>query len=149
MNKKEYWQALKFVLFSISAGAIELVSSVILYDLLHIDYWVSYVVALVLSVLWNFTFNRKYTFKSAKNIPYAMFLTFCFYLVFTPASTLWGHALESVIDGTLVTIISMLINFVTEFIYQRYVVFADSIDTAVDHEEEKIKKILKICKSKF
>ena len=149
MSKKEFWQALKFLLFSISAGVIELVASIILYDVLHIDYWVSYVIALVLSVLWNFTFNRKYTFKSAKNVPYAMFLTFCYYLVFTPCSTLWGDALENVIDGTLVTIFSMVINFITEFIYQRYVVFADSIDTAVDQEEETIKKIIKICKNNF
>lgn len=127
---KNLIQILKFTMFSISAGIIELVVSAIMYDLLHIDYWISYFVALVLSVIWNFTFNRKYTFKSANNIPVAMTLVFAYYLVFTPLSVWWGYELEKIgMAGILVTIFSMIINFITEFLYQRFVVFRNSIDT--------------------
>ncbi len=141
-------QAIKFTLFSLSAGIIQLVTSVLLDDVLHINYWVSYLVALILSVLWNFTFNRKFTFKSANNVPFAMFLVFLYYLVFTPLSTWWGWALEAAgVAGILVTIFSMLINFVTEFFYQKFVVFRNSIDSAVNKDEELMKKIIKTIKS--
>ena len=140
-------QAVKFTLFSISAGAIELLASLLLYDILHINYWVSYLTALLLSVIWNFTFNRKFTFKSANNVPFAMFLVLCFYAVFTPASTWWGAAMEKRgVPGILVTVISMLINFVTEFFYQKYVVFREP---KLSEDELTHKKIIKILQEEF
>ena len=90
-KKETLWQMIKFTLFSISAGIIQIATFEIMYDLIHINYWVSYLVSLVLSVLWNFTFNRKYTFQASNNIPLSMLLVAIYYAVFTPLSTLWGH----------------------------------------------------------
>ena len=64
---KESLRVLKFVLFSISAGVIQILSFTLFNELLHWSYWFCYLVALVLSVLWNFTLNRKFTFRSAAN----------------------------------------------------------------------------------
>ena len=127
---KEFIRTVKFTLISISAGLLQIGSFALLNEIAHLDYWVSYLVSLVLSVIWNFTINRRYTFKSANNVPKAMALVFLFYLVFTPASTL----LEKFLTGLgwneyLVTAINMVLNFVLEFLYDRFVVFRDSIDT--------------------
>ncbi len=98
----------------------------------NLDYWPRYLIALVLSVLWNFTLNRKFTFQSSNNVPKAMFKVFIYYLIFTPLSTLLGDYLTSIgWNDYLVTGINMLLNLVTEFLYQRYYVFRDSIDTKV------------------
>ena len=103
----------------------------LLNELLHLPYWASYLIALVLSVLWNFTLNRKFTFKSAANVPAAMLKVALYYCVFTPLSTLLEHLLTSLgWNEYLVTIINMLLNFGTEFLYQRFVVFGKSIDSA-------------------
>ena len=131
-NKKEIIRAIKFTAFSISAGAIEIGSFTLLNEFTHLPYWTCYLIGLVLSVLWNFTLNRNFTFKSSNNIPVAMFKVFCYYLVFTPLSTLLEHYLTNLgWNEYLVTIINMLINFVTEFLYQRYYVFRDSLDTRI------------------
>lgn len=130
MKNKELARTIKFTLFSISAGVIEIVSFALLNEILKLPYWVSYLVALVLSVVWNFTFNRRFTFKSANNVPKAMLLVAAFYLVFTPLSTYnekWLTGLGW--NEYLVTVINMVLNFVTEYIYDRFVVFKDSIDT--------------------
>ena len=131
MNEKQnLWQIIKFTLFSISAGIVQIASFSIFDYLFHWDYWIAYIISLVLSVIWNFTFNRRYTFKSAKNIPYAMTLVVLYYLVFTPLSTWWGFELEKL--GTpdiLVTAISMIINFVTEFLYQKFIVYRNAENT--------------------
>jgi len=121
----------KFVLFSISAGAIELGTFTVLYELLHWEYWVAYLIALVLSVVWNFTLNREFTFRSANNVPIAMLKVAAYYAVFTPVTTLLGNYLEKTCgwDGMLVTLLNMALNFVTEYLYDRFVVFRDSIDT--------------------
>ena len=130
-KKKEIWRVVKFTLFSASAGIIEIVSFALLNELLHLPYWLSYLTALVLSVLWNFTLNRKFTFQSAANVPVAMFKVACYYLVFTPLSTLLEHWLTGLgWNEYLVTAINMILNFVTEFLYQRFFVYKDSIDTA-------------------
>ncbi len=127
---KEFTRVVKFTLFSISAGLIEIGTFTLLNEIFHLDYWVSYLVALVLSVLWNFTLNRKYTFRSASNVPIAMLKVAAFYAVFTPLSTLLEHYLTGLgWNEYLVTAINMVINFVTEFFYQRYFVFGKSIDT--------------------
>ena len=132
-TKKELMRSLKFVLFSISAGVIQIASFTVMEELLHITHWVSYLVSLILSVLWNFTLNRKFTFYSANNIPVAMMKVTCFYVVFTPLSTWWTAVLTSARFGWneyLVLAITMIINFATEYLYDRFVVFGKSIDTA-------------------
>lgn len=128
---KELWRTAKFVLFSISAGIIQFGCFALLYDLLHITYWVSYLAALVLSVLWNFTLNRRFTFKSAGNVPIAMLKVFGYYCVFTPLTTLLGTYLEGTLlwDGNLVTLINMALNLITEYLFQKYVVYRKTIDT--------------------
>ena len=134
-TKKELIRTVKFVLFSVSAGIIQVLSFTLMEELLHLPHWVSYLVSLVLSVLWNFTLNRKYTFRSANNIPVAMMKVAVFYLIFTPLSTWWTAVLtgEGVgLNEYLVLIGSMLVNFVTEYLYDRYIVFGKSIDTAVN-----------------
>lgn len=129
-KKKELIRSIKFTLFSISAGIIEIVSFTILNEVFHLEYWASYLIALVLSVVWNFTLNRRYTFQSANNVPKAMLLVALFYLVFTPLSTLLEHYLTGLgWNEYVVTVINMVLNFVTEFLYDRFVVFRDSIDT--------------------
>jgi len=128
---KELWRTVKFVLFSMSAGAIEMGSFALLYNAMHVTYWVSYLVALVLSVLWNFTINRRFTFKSTANVPVAMMKVFGYYCVFTPISTLGGKFLEGTLgwNGNWVTVINMILNLVTEYLFDRYVVYKDSMDT--------------------
>ena len=131
MNK-ELIRTIKFTLFSISAGAIQFGVFALLYDLLKLPYWPSYLTGLVLSVIWNFTLNRNFTFNSANNVPKAMTQVFLFYLVFTPVSTYLGNTLEaSGWNGNIVTLIMMVLNFVTEYLYDRFYVFRDSIDTKV------------------
>ena len=127
---KEFLRTVKYTLFAASAGLIQIGSFALLNEIWHLDYWVSYLIALVLSVVWNFTLNRRYTFKSAANIPKAMLLVFAYYLVFTPLSTYLEHYLTSIgLNEYLVTAINMLINFITEFLFQRFVVFRKTIDT--------------------
>ena len=130
MDRKELLRALKFTLFSISAGVIEIVSFSLLTELTELPYWPCYLIALVLSVLWNFTFNRRYTFRSAGNVPKAMALVAAYYCVFTPLSTLGGNVLANLgWNEYLVTALNMVINFVTEFLYDKYVVFRGTVDT--------------------
>lgn len=142
-KKKEALRGLKFALFSVSAGVIQIGTFTLLNELLHWPYWVSYLIALVLSVIWNFTLNRKFTFKSANNVPKAMLLVALYYCVFTPLSTLLEKYLTETCGWNeyLVTAINMVINFVTEFLYDRFVVFRDSIDTNDIAQKEKEKEL--------
>lgn len=130
-KKKEAWRAVKFTLFSISAGLIEMGSFALLTALTDWSYWPRYLIALTLSVLWNFTLNRNFTFKSAANVPIAMLKVAAYYAVFTPLSTWAGHYLADTLgwNDFLVTALNMAVNFITEFLYQRYFVFGKSIDT--------------------
>lgn len=127
----ELLRTLKFLLFSLSAGIIELGTFSLLNELTAWSYWPCYLIALTLSVLWNFTLNRRYTFQSAGNVPKAMAQVFGFYCVFTPLSTWLGHCLADGLGWNeyLVTGINMIANFVLEFLYDRFVVFRDSLDT--------------------
>ena len=129
---KEFFRVVKFTLFSISAGLIQIGGFALLFETLHLPEWVAYLIALIASVVWNFTLNRKFTFQSASNVPKAMLLVLAYYAVFTPLSTSleWCLTEKLARNGYLVTVINMLLNFVTEFLYQRFVVFRDSIDTA-------------------
>lgn len=134
-TKKEILRSLKFVAFSVSAGAIQMGSFALMNELAHLNYWFSYLVSLVLSVLWNFTLNRKFTFQSAANVPIAMIKVACFYLVFTPLSTWWTAVLTEPSYGMMwneyvVVVGTMLINFVLEYLFQRFFVFGKSLDTA-------------------
>ena len=129
-NNAEFVRTVKFFLFSCSAGLIQMGSFALMNELIRWDYWISYLIALVLSVLWNFTFNKKFTFKSAENVPKAMALVFAFYLVFTPLSTLLEKYLTSLSwNEYLVTFINMILNLVLEYFYDRFVVYRNSIDT--------------------
>lgn len=128
MKKKEsFIQAIKFTLFSISAGIIQVVSFTILNELLPVfdgDYGVNYCVSLILSIIWNFTFNRKFTFQSSNNIKKSMLLIFIFYLIFTPLSAVIGNFFQK--NGGneyLILAITMILNFVLEFIYCKLIVF--------------------------
>ena len=130
-KRKEIMRMVKFGLFSVSAGIIEAVSFELLNAFTSWDYWPKYLIALILSVVWNFTLNRAYTFQSANNVPIAMLKVAAFYAVFTPLSTIGGQYLAGNLgwNETLVLAITMACNFVTEYLYDRFVVFGKSIDT--------------------
>lgn len=131
LSKKENaTQATKFALFSVSAGIIETLAFTLLNELTAWSYWPCYLIALILSVLWNFTLNREFTFKSANNIPLAMVKVFGFYCVFTPLSTWWGSALTSIgWNEYLVLVGTMAVNLTSEFFYDRFFVFGNSMNT--------------------
>lgn len=136
-KKKEIVRIIKFVFFSISAGIIEIASFSLLTELTTLPYWPCYLTALVLSVLWNFTLNRKFTFQSASNVPIAMIKVALFYAVFTPVTTIGGNYLVERLHWNeyLVTGINMIINLSTEYLYDRFIVFRDSLDThCIDHK---------------
>ena len=130
MNR-ELIRSLKFVLFSASAGIIQIISFTLMNELTGLPYWPCYLTALILSVLWNFTLNRRYTFRSAASVPKAMILVGIFYAAFTPLSTIAGNYLaESAgVNEYAVTILNMLSNFVLEYLYDRFIVFRRSLDT--------------------
>ena len=127
---KEWVRVLKFVLFSASAGVIQFGSFALLNELTEWRYWPCYLISLLLSILWNFTFNRRFTFKSKANITKAMLLVLAFYAVFTPATTLLGDWLAEDLlwNEYVVTIINMLLNLSLEYLYQRFVVYRKHID---------------------
>lgn len=128
-NKKQLWQAIKFTLFSISAGVIQ-IGSFALLEIFINDYWIPYLISLVLSIVWNFTLNRRYTFKSAANIPVAMAKVFGFYLVFTPLSTYLGDLAEGFgVNDFLILAVTMLSNFILEFLFCKFVVYRGNEDT--------------------
>lgn len=129
----EFWRFIKFALFSASAGIIEIGAFALLNELTEWTYWPCYLIALLLSILWNFTLNRKFTFRSVVNVPVAMLKVLAFYAVFVPATTLLGSYLADTLHWNeyVVTGINMGLNFVTEYLYQKYVVYAGSIDSAV------------------
>lgn len=131
-NRTSVWQVIKFTLFSASAGLIQISTFALFLDVFHWAHWLSYLISLILSVIWNFTFNRRYTFRSDANVQRSMLLVALFYAVFTPVSTWWSNALGENGAGWnpyVVEIGTMLVNFVLEFLYQRFVVYRNRIDT--------------------
>jgi len=142
MKSKELIRTVKFVLFSASAGLIEIGVFTLLTAVTDWAYWPRYLIALVLSVIWNFTLNRSFTFKSACNVPVAMLKVFMFYAAFTPATTLLGNYLaeERGLNDFLVTAINMLLNFVLEYLYDRFYVFNRTLDTNALAQKEAVKK---------
>ena len=130
-EKKQLWQVIKFTLFSVSAGVIQ-IGSFALLEIFIKDYWIPYLTSLVLSILWNFTLNRRYTFKSAANVPVAMAKVFGFYLVFTPLSTYLGNVADGHgVNEFLILIVTMLANFALEFLFCKFVVYRNKEDTMV------------------
>lgn len=132
MDRKELLRKVKFALFSASAGIIETVSMMLCEEVIKIPgHYLCYAIALVLSVLWNFTFNKKFTFKSAASVPKAMFMTFLFYIPFAPATIMLEHYLADVRGWNeyLVLAINMALNLVLEYLWASKVVYKDSIDT--------------------
>ena len=130
MKSKISWQALKFFWFSVSAGVIQAVSFTLLNETLTLGYNTTYIIALTLSVLWNFTLNRRYTFKSSANIPVAMAKVFGFYLVFTPVSAWLGEIAEqSGVNEYIILAVTMFFNLVLEFLFCKLVVYRNQEDT--------------------
>ncbi len=128
-DKKQLWQVIKFTLFSVSAGIIQ-IGSFALLEIFIKDYWIPYLISLILSILWNFTLNRRYTFQSAANVPVAMAKVFGFYLVFTPLSTWLGNLAEGKgVNDFVILIITMLSNFVLEFLFCKFVVYRGQENT--------------------
>lgn len=135
-NSKEFWRAFKFLLISISAGVIQIGTFTLFNEVFHWNYWIGYLSSLLLSIIWNFTINRKYTFKSANNIKIAMLLVLAFYAVFTPLSTWLGNLAEvNGVNEYIVLAVTMLLNFILEFLFTRFVVYRNSCDTAIDKKE--------------
>ena len=137
VKSKEVFRALKFLIISISAGIVEIGSFTIFNELFRWDDWVCYPISVLLSVLWNFTINRKITFKSANNVKIAMLLVLGFYAVFVPLSTILGNYITGLgVDEYVVKVSTMILNFVLEFLYCRFVVYKNSCDTAVKKDKE-------------
>lgn len=134
-DRSQLWQTLKFTAFSISAGAIQIVSFSVL-EIFIKDYWIPYLVSLILSIIWNFTLNRRFTFKSAANIPIAMAKIFGFYLVFTPVSTWLGNlAEEKGGKDFVILIVTMVFNFVLEYLFCKFVVYRGQENTINDNKK--------------
>lgn len=130
MKNNNIIQVIKFALFSASAGVIELVGFTLLYEIAGLVYWPSYLIALITSILWNFTLNRRYTFRSAANIPIAMAKVFGFYLVFTPLSTWLGDvATGKGVNEYIVLAVTMISNFVLEYVFCKFVVYRNQENT--------------------
>ena len=141
MKKDSIFQMIKFTLFSISAGVIQVVSFTLFNELFRLRYWPAYLISLVLSIIWNFTFNRRYTFKSAVNIPVAMMKLFGFYLVFTPLSTWLGHLAESArINDYIILFVTMLSNFVLEFLFCKFIIYRNQENTLTQKKEKNHEK---------
>lgn len=140
-KKTEFLRAVKYILITISAGIVQIVSFAIFTEILKMTYWPSYLIALVLSVVWNFTINRKYTFRTVAKIHLAMLEVFGYYVIFTPLSTWWGDALVNIGWNNFVVLgFTMLINFLTEYLFYFFVVYRNKIDNALKQREEKNKQ---------
>ncbi len=137
MKKQNLWQAVKFLLFSISAGVIQVASFALLNELLSLKYWPAYLISLILSIVWNFTLNRTYTFKSAANVPIAMAKVFGFYLVFTPLSTYLGDLADKAgVNEYIILGVTMISNFVLEFLFCKFVVYRNQENTRQEKNKD-------------
>ena len=137
-KKKELIRSVKFTLFSISAGVIQIGSFTLMEKFTDLPYWPRYLISLVLSVLYHFTIHRKFTFPSAANIPIAMLKVFGYYCVFTPLTTIGGHFLVESLhwNDYLVEILSMILNFITEFLFTRFLVYGKQVDNSKSYLEK-------------
>ena len=136
MKKESAIQMLKFSLFSASAGIIQVASFAIFNEIFRWMYWPAYLTSLILSIIWNFTLNRQYTFKSAANIPVAMAKLFGFYIVFTPLSTWIGHLAESIgINDYIILAVTMLSNFILEFLFCKFIIYKNQENTLIEKQK--------------
>ena len=136
-KKQNLLQGLKYLLFTTSAGIIQAASFALMNELIRWDYWPSYLIALTLSVVFNFTVNRKFTFKSAKNVPLAMMQIIIYYIFFTPLSTWWGEALTKAGWNEYIVLFgTMVINLITEFSVYRFIVFRKDMYTNKEGQAE-------------
>lgn len=147
-KKKELIRSVKFLLLSVSAGAIQLGLSELLNAVTPLPEWASYLIALIVSVLYNFTINRKVTFHSAANIPIAMLKVAGYYCVFTPLSTLLEDYLTATLGwySVFATILNMVLNFITEFLFTRFVVYGKQVDNDAKYMEKEAKRSQKALK---
>ena len=140
IEKKEWLRTLKFLLFSISAGIVQMGTFALMSIFLDDTFYrLKSYIAIILSVVWNFTINRKLTFKSANNVKIAMLKTICFYIIFAPLSIELGdlYLVKTLgLNEFLVLFCSMVINFITEYLYQRFFVYGKSVDTAVKNNKK-------------
>ncbi len=137
MKNNNTLQAVKFALFSASAGIIQVVSFTLLNEVVKLPYWPAYLIALILSIVWNFTLNRRYTFRSAANVPVAVAKVFGFYLVFTPLSTWLGDfATDKGVNEYIVLAVTMLANFVLEYLFCKFVVYRGQENTIDEKKTE-------------
>lgn len=137
MQKESIFQMIKFTLFSLSAGIIQVASFSLFNEIFDWIYWPAYLTSLVLSIVWNFTLNRQYTFKSAANVPVAMLKLFGFYAVFTPVSTWLGHIAESAgVNDYIILAVTMISNFVLEFLFSKFVMYRNSENTLTSKTEK-------------
>jgi len=148
-RRQELWKFCQFVFFSVSAGVVQVLLYTLLSEVIQLSYWLAYLPSLVASVLWNFTVNRRFTFKSVSNVPVAMMKVTVYYLIFTPLSTWWGNALDpldvglsAALWGYIILAGTMIINFITEFCVYRFWVFRTMINTseAGKREQERVGK---------
>ena len=134
----DFLRFLKFTLFSASAGIIQILSFTLLFELAGFPYWPAYLIALTLSVVYNFTINRRFTFKSMENYAGGMLKVLGYYLLFTPLSTWWGDRLTAAgVNEYLVLIGTMLVNFITEYLFCRFFVYRKSMDTRPEAKGQK------------
>lgn len=143
-TKETIIQIIKFVAFSMGAGIIQIVSYTIIHELTDCEHWKAYLPSLILSVLYNFTVNRKFTFKSATNVPVAMLKVALFYCVFTPVSLYLGQLAENTgVNNYIVEAVTMACNLITEYLYCRFVVYRNSMNTNDIAEKDKSKSKIK------
>ena len=147
-DMKEIIRAVKFAIVSMSAGIVELGVFTLMNEFTGLKYWPCYLTALAASVIWCYTVNRRYTFKSGKPIPVVLAYAAAFYAVFTPATTVLGNYLAETLmwNEYIVTIINMTINLVTEYLYDTYVVYRNNMDNNSIAEKEKQKAAEKVEK---
>lgn len=116
-----------FLYFSLGAGVIKLVSFLLLslIDSGHGAVLVlAEIVSVVLSGLFNFTWNRKFTFRSTNNIVPGMFLYGLYSLIATPAVA------SFIVDLTrrgwadwLAKAMKMALHFILDSLYCKFVIF--------------------------
>jgi len=135
-DRKELWRAIKFTIISISAGIIQTLAYTLCYELIHLNHWIASAIGLVLSVIWNFTINRKITFKSVSNIKKAMLLVAAFYVVFGPLAIYLNYLAEGMANGYLLLAATMVVNLVLEYVFMRFVVYKNTCDTAPEKKKE-------------
>ena len=140
INVKELFRTIKYALVAASAGIIQIGTFTLFNEVFTWTYWLAYLISLALSVIWNLTINRKATFKSNANYWISLLKVIGYYCVFTPLSVFGGQALVDIgWNEYLVEIISMLINFITEFLFMTFVVFRGKIDNAIKEKKEENK----------